>query len=250
MKALNAIPYYRDKVYDPDPDGSYTKAKLERLKSSSVTKQNILGQTSPSSTSFDSFLPDESTLFSEENPNPNPVLPSFVPMDAFEQVKNSGKSSKKGLRMMNFVHELQVYNNVEKKYHLFARLLFGILQNKCLGKAKLVINKRGTPKIQAGECDRQCPASNSGCCCHVMAIIWKRENMTRNSEVQNSTPANRCCTSKPRQWGKGNKREVEFYLVMASTLVKPRHASDLPARKKRGIQSQFYDPSTVENIIY
>ncbi|XP_044178662.1 uncharacterized protein LOC122960515 [Acropora millepora] len=29
---------------------------------------------------------------------------------------------------------------------------------------------------------------------------------------------------------------------MASTLVKPRHASDLPARKKRGIQSQFYDP--------
>ena len=51
----------------------------------------------------------------------------FVPMDAFEQVKNSGKSSKKsanaevvintndkGLRMMNFVHELQVYDNVEK----------------------------------------------------------------------------------------------------------------------------------------
>ena len=29
---------------------------------------------------------------------------------------------------------------------------------------------------------------------------------------------------------------------MASTLVKPRHASDLPARKERGIQSQFYDP--------
>ena len=114
VKALNAIPYYRDKVYDPDPDGSYTKAKLERLKSSSVTKQNILGQTSPSSTCFDSFPPDESTLFSEENPNPNPVLPSFVPMDAFEQVKNSGKSSKKGLRMMSFVHELQVYNNVEK----------------------------------------------------------------------------------------------------------------------------------------
>ena len=51
-------------------------------------------------------------------------------MDAFEQVKNSGKSSKKsvnaevvinsndkGLRMMSFVHRLQVYNNVEKKYH-------------------------------------------------------------------------------------------------------------------------------------
>ena len=66
--------------------------------------------------------------------------------------------------------------------------------------------------------------------------------MTRNSELQNSTPDNRCCTSKPRQWGKGNKREVEFHPVMASTIVKPRHASDLPAKKKRGIQSQFYDP--------
>ena len=123
VKAFNAIPYYRDKVYDPDPDGSYTKAKLERLNSSSVTEQNILGETSPSSMCFDSFPPDESTLFSEDFS----VLPSFVPMDAFEQVKNSGKSSKKsanaevvinsndkGLRMKNFVHELQVYNNVEK----------------------------------------------------------------------------------------------------------------------------------------
>ena len=54
----------------------------------------------------------------------------------------------------------------------------------------------------------------------------KLENMTRNSELQNFTPDNRCCTSKPRQWGKGNKREVEFHPVMASTLVKPRHASD------------------------
>ena len=70
----------------------------------------------------------------------------------------------------------------------------------------------------------------------VVATIWKLENMTRNSELQNSTPDNRCCTSKPRQWGKGNKREVEFHPVMASTLVKPRHASDLPARKKIGIQ--------------
>ena len=57
------------------------------------------------------------------------VLPSFVHvlMDAFEPIKNSGKSSKKSenaeivtnsndkaLRMMIFVHELQVYYNVEK----------------------------------------------------------------------------------------------------------------------------------------
>ena len=49
-------------------------------------------------------------------------------MDAFEQVKNSGKSVKKfanadvvinsndkGLRMMNFVHDLQVCNSAEKR---------------------------------------------------------------------------------------------------------------------------------------
>ena len=49
-------------------------------------------------------------------------------MDAFEQVKNSGKSVKKfanadivinsndkGLCMMNFVHDLQVYNSAEKQ---------------------------------------------------------------------------------------------------------------------------------------
>ena len=91
VKTLNATPYYRDKVYDPNPDDSYTKAKLERLKRSSVTEQIVLGQTSLSSTCFDSFPPDESNLFSEDFS----VLSSFLPMDAFEQVKNSGKSSKK-----------------------------------------------------------------------------------------------------------------------------------------------------------
>ena len=119
VKAFNAIPYYRDKVYDPDPDGSYTRAKLERLKRSRVTEQNVLGETN--STCFDSFPPDESNLFSEDFS----VLLSFVPIDAFEQVKNSGKSSKKsanpevvinandkGLRMMNFVHELTTWRKI------------------------------------------------------------------------------------------------------------------------------------------
>ena len=182
-------------------------------------------------------------------------LPSFVPMDAFEQVKNSGKTSKKsanaevvinsndkGLQMMNFVHEMQVYKNVEKNITYLRACCWASYKRSAKYKVKLIINKRRKPKIQAAKCDRQCPASNSGCCCHVMAIIWKLENMTRNSELQNSTPDNRCCKSKPRQWGKGNKREVEFHPVMASTLVKPRYASDQPARKKRGIQSQFYDP--------
>ena len=84
-KAFNAIPYYRDKVYDRDPDGSYMKAKLERLKRSSITEQNVLGQTSLNSTCFDCFPLDESNVFSQDFS----VLLSFVPIDAFKQVKNS-----------------------------------------------------------------------------------------------------------------------------------------------------------------
>ena len=30
--------------------------------------------------------------------------------------------------------------------------------------------------------------------------------------------------------------------MMASKITKPRHASDLPGRKRRSIESQFYDP--------
>ena len=104
--------------------GTLRKQSLKGFnKRSSETEQNVLGQTSLNSTCFDSFPPDEFNLFSKDFS----VLPSFVPMDAFEHVKNSGKSSKKsanaevvinsndkGLRMMNFVHELQVFNNAEK----------------------------------------------------------------------------------------------------------------------------------------
>ena len=161
-----------DKVYDPDPDVSYTKAKLERLKRFSVTEQNIFGQTSLNSTS---------------------VLPSFVPMDTFKQVQNSGKSTKKsnaevvinsndkGLRMINFVNKLQVYDNVEKNIIYLRACCWASNKRSDKYKVKLIINKKGTPKIQAAKCDRQCPASNSGRCCHVIAIIWKLENMTRNS---------------------------------------------------------------------
>ena len=75
-----------------------------------------------------------------------------------------------------------------------------------------------------------------------MALIWKLEDMTRKSELKNVTPDNRCCISKPREWGKGSKREVEFTPVMASKITKPRHVSDLAGRKRRSIESQFYDP--------
>ena len=70
-------------MYDPDPDGSYEKAKLESLKRSIVSEHNVLGQTSLYSACFDNFLPDRSMLFSKDVS----VLPSVVPMDAFENLK-------------------------------------------------------------------------------------------------------------------------------------------------------------------
>ena len=66
VKAFNSIPYYRDRVYDPDPERSYTKAKLEKLKRSNATVENAAKQTSPNNSPFDSFPPDESTQFSED----------------------------------------------------------------------------------------------------------------------------------------------------------------------------------------
>ena len=81
VKGFNSIPYYRDRVFDPDPDRSYTKAKLDKLKRSNDTVVNTLKQTGPGNHSpFNSFPPDESTLFSEDFS----ILPSFVPMDTFE----------------------------------------------------------------------------------------------------------------------------------------------------------------------
>ena len=76
-------------------------------------------------------------------------------MDAFEQVKYSGKSSKKsanaevvinsndkGLRMMNFVHELQVYDNVEKNIIYSRVCCWASYKRRVKYKVKLIINKK------------------------------------------------------------------------------------------------------------
>ena len=47
---------------------------------------------------------------------------------------------------------------------------------------------------------------------------------------------------KAKTTGKEHKREVEFHPVMASNVIKLGHSSDLSGRKRRGVQSQFYDP--------
>ena len=62
----------------------------------------------------------------------------------------------------------------------------------------MVCKQSRIPKILAAKCDRQCPASNCGCCCDVMALISKLKDMTRKSELKNITPDSRCCTSKEK----------------------------------------------------
>ena len=67
VKAFNAIPYYREKVFDPDPEKSYTKAKVEKLKTfniETVQTELIDQQASSCSSILDTFPPDENTQFS------------------------------------------------------------------------------------------------------------------------------------------------------------------------------------------
>ena len=53
VKAFNTKPFYRDTVFDPDPDRSYTKAKVQKLEQSDVN--NMLSQTSSGDSNFDNF---------------------------------------------------------------------------------------------------------------------------------------------------------------------------------------------------
>ena len=87
------------------------------------------------------------------------VLPLFVPMDAFEQVQNSGKSMKKftnaavviksndkGLRMVNFVRDLQVYNNTENNIIYVRACCWASCMRNVEYKVKMVCKQSGGPQ--------------------------------------------------------------------------------------------------------
>ena len=48
----------------------------------------------------------------------------------------------------------------------------------------MTAQESSTDKIKLASCDNQCPASKSEYCCHVMAVIWKLEDMTRKGELK------------------------------------------------------------------
>ena len=158
-------------------------------------------------------------------------------------------SNDKGLRMMRFVHDVQVYKDPQKNYVVVRACCWASYKRDRRYNIKLTVQGGNTctDKIKSASCDRQCPASKSECCCHLMAVIWKLEDMTRNGEFKECD--NRTWKSKPQQWGKGGKREVTGNCspVMTTSIVKPRHASDGPGKRKRGIHSQFYDPRPMKS---
>lgn len=142
--------------------------------------------------------------------------------------------------MMMFVHDLEVYKTPAQKYIFVRGCCWASYSKDHKYKVKLLVQNSSAQKVKSATCNRQCPASKSECCCHVMTVIWKLEDMTRKGKLKHAVS----CTSKPQQWGKGGKREVEFHPVMATSIERRRHASDVSSKRKRKrrIHSHFYDP--------
>ena len=85
MLAFKAIPKYHDNVYDPDPEKSYTKAKLQRKLGND--KENVADNLPiSSSTENPEVLFPTDEVANEVFNNNFSVLPNFVPMDAFQHL--------------------------------------------------------------------------------------------------------------------------------------------------------------------
>ena len=234
------------KIYDPDPEKSFTKAKVARLKQEH-TDSNVSVDIETVATNHINKFPTADSAFT----NDFRLLPKFVPTDTLEHLKNCGKNasrksedtfvefaSSKGLRLLPFVHDVQVTTDNLEEHIIYLRALCWASYRKAVKyKVKMVVQNNGNPKILAAECDKICPAGKSGCCCHV---TWKLDELSRKNTVEQVD--NRSCTSKPRKWGIPGKRTVQHNPVMSQKLFKPRHASDTSGRKLRGVYPTLFDP--------
>lgn len=259
VRNLNAMPEVREKIFDPDPNKAFTRAKLAKLNRANGINYSNAEVQNDFSTSFQNFPSDDSVFNKDFS-----VLPVFVPTDTIDHIQKCGKttkksaaddavvemSSSKGLRMVPFVHDMEVNKACEADVVYLRALCWASYRKGVKYKVRIIVNPRGSPKILSAGCDKICPAGRSGCCCHVMAVIWKLDEMSRNNKLQKLIQDDRACTSKPRKWGIPGRREVEHEPVMASKLVKPRHQSDTPSRKRRGVFPTLFDPrpSTSRNL--
>ena len=94
-------------------------------------------------------------------------------------------------------------------------------------KVKMVVQRNGKPNILAAECDKICPAGKSVCCCRLMVVIWKLDEISRNKKVQPTD--NRRCTSKPRKWGVPGNRTLQHKPSVTEKRFNPR----LPQTSKK-----------------
>lgn len=111
-------------VYDPDPEKSYTKAKIQtHLEKNKENKANYSWVSSTTENEQEVLCSTDKVA--NEVLNNNFSVPKFVWIDAFPHVNNSGviilmlivvNSNDKGLRMMRFVHDLEVYKDPQKSY--------------------------------------------------------------------------------------------------------------------------------------
>lgn len=219
------MPEIRQKVYDPDKDKSYVKAKAAKCRKNAGNSGFIDADLSSCFINF----PTEDSAFKEDFS----VLPVFVPTDGLDHLK--------GLRLLPFVHDLQVSKPVDNIINIRA-LCWASYKESVKYKLRITVNLNGKPKIVAAQCDSKCPAGKSGCCCHVMTIIWKLDKMSRNKLLTNQCKDDRPCTSKPRKWVFPGKPTMMHEPIMASQFYKPQHRTDLRGQKRRGLSSTFYDP--------
>ena len=77
-------------------------------------------------------------------------------------------------------------------------------------KVRMIFNPVGKPKHTPAACDLLCPAGRSGCICHVMAFIWKLDEMSRNNEVKNQCENDCFLLFLAKKMG--NSRRVAYFL--------------------------------------
>ena len=120
------MPEVRGKVYVPYPNKVFTKAKLAQLQESQCKADLAEDKLS----GFREFPVDDSAFNKDYS-----VLPVFVPTNTLDHLKECGKttkkslstnatvemSSSKGLRLLPFVHDLQVSELVDSNSVVYVR---------------------------------------------------------------------------------------------------------------------------------
>ena len=76
------------KIYDPDPEKSFTKAKVARLKQEHTDRNVSVDIENVATNHIDKFPTGDSAFTNDFS-----LLPKFVPTDTLEHLKNCGKNA-------------------------------------------------------------------------------------------------------------------------------------------------------------